>query len=188
LEQEGIERWRRESLVLDVRNALCRYAQIPDRESAKLQLQRFLDAAKILEETFTPVGSHRYAQFYHSIAQTVPRGIYNEQPDVLRALEDLPRALELVCRSARERLPSLSPTHRPRDPKRAFIRELIEAWTLGTGKKPNISGEATWEEPMTLFAKFVKVAICILPSTSEFENGFIELLRRALKGVSKPTE
>jgi hypothetical protein len=68
LDQQGIERWRREMLLVDDCNAVCRYAQIPDRKDAKDQLESFLAAAEELEKTFTPIGGPRYVQFYHSIA------------------------------------------------------------------------------------------------------------------------
>jgi hypothetical protein len=96
LEDEGIERWRSESLVNDVRGAVSKYAQVADRASAKIQLEEFLAAAEKLEKTFAPVGSIRYVQLYNSIAaETVPRGSY-DRGEVLRALESLPMALHVV--------------------------------------------------------------------------------------------
>jgi hypothetical protein len=54
--------------VNDVRGAVSKYAQVADRESAKIQLEEFLAAAGKLEKTFAPVGSIQYLQLYNSIA------------------------------------------------------------------------------------------------------------------------
>jgi hypothetical protein len=183
-------RWRRELLIGDVHNAVLRYAQIPERESATLQIEAFLAAAEKRKSTFAPIGSSQYVRFHHSISQTVPRGIYDGQPDVLRALESLPGELDLICQSASKRLSELKPPHRPQGPKRALVEELATAWTSRTRKPAGVNGETTWHEPKTVFAQFAKVAICMLPETSrgEFKIGFGGLIRRAVAMVSEPTQ
>ena len=74
-----------------------------------------------------------------------------------------------------------------RSPKCILIYELAKAWTDGTSEKAGISGSTTWELPKTPFSNFAKASILMLPSTTEFESGFAELLRRSIK-VSKPTK
>jgi hypothetical protein len=97
----------------------------------------------------------------------------------------LPVALDAVCRSARERLAALKPSHRPRDPKLTFVRELTQAWACRTGEKPGISGDATWEEPISRFGRFVKIAACMLPSTVEFRKGGVPLRCQNLPNKSE---
>jgi hypothetical protein len=185
LDQEGIELWRRELIVQNACGAVMRYAQLPDRGIAKDQIEDFLTAAEKLQKTFAPIGSDRYSQFVYSIAQTIPRGIYDGQPDVLRALEGLPVALDILCESARTTLATMKISGAPRLPKRAFVSALATAWSQWTGRKPTYSGEATWDEPRTVFERFVKIACCMLPSTSEFETGFSAMLQRGCQDVAQ---
>ena len=187
LQQSKTEQWRHERIIMDAGNAVCRYKQIQDRECAKFQIEDFLDAAERLMKIIQPIGGTKYMQLHHSISQSIPRGIYAQQPAPLRALETLPVALDILCKSARETLNSLTPSHRPRSPKCILIYELAKAWTDGTSEIAGISGSTTWELPKTPFSNFAKASILMLPSTTEFESGFAELLRRSIK-VSEPTK
>jgi hypothetical protein len=179
LEELGIERWRRETIVYAVRSAISRYLQVCDRESAKIQLEEFIAAIERLEKTFAPVGSPRYVQLIISLGATIPPGSRDRSP--LKELDSLPVALAVLCHSARERLATLTAAHRPVEPKVTFVRDLAEIWTSGTGQVPTISGSAKWNDPKTNFAKFVKVVCCMLQSTADFEKGFAGLLRRAVR-------
>ena len=107
LQQSKAEQWRHERIIMDAGNAVCRYKQIQDRECAKFQIEDFLDAAERLMKTIQPIGGTKYMQ--RSISQSIPRGIYAQQPAPLRALETLPVALDILCESARETLNSLTP-------------------------------------------------------------------------------
>jgi hypothetical protein len=68
--------------------------------------------------------------------------------------------------------------------KNNFVIQLARAWVQGTGEPPGVAGNATYQEPVSAFGKFVKLATDMLPDATEFETGFADLIRHAA-GVVK---
>jgi hypothetical protein len=62
--------------------------------------------------------------------------------------------------------------------KNNFVIQLARAWVQGTGEPPGVAGNATYQEPVSAFGKFVKLATDMLP------DGFADLIRHAA-GVVK---
>jgi hypothetical protein len=188
LQEQEIEQWCRELIIQDVYNAICRYHGAPQRDIVISQLENVLAAAKKLADKLPKLGTRYYAQFHWAMHQTTPPKLPDElQSERVRALQDLPGNLEKICAGAEGALKGFKKIGRPEDPKVPFVRELAEAWERGTGDEPGISSAVTWDNPTTLFSKFVKRAVSPLPDTTEFEIGFADLLRRALK-VAEPAK
>ncbi len=188
LDRHRIERWRQEQVVQRVRASLSRYASTPESELQRAQLKNFLAAARKLERTFSPVGSNSWVTMVHSIGATTPEGVFDRPPAQLMALSRFPADLAVICESASGALEKLKRSHRSSDPKLELVKELAAIWLSETGRKTGISGEATWDEPKTLFAKFVKVCVEMLRETKAFHKGFAGLLRRATAGCRNPAE
>jgi hypothetical protein len=60
---------------------------------------------------------------------------------------------------------------------------LARAWVQGTGEQPGVAGDATYQEPVTAFGKFLKITTGMLPDATEFESGFADLIRHAARVV-----
>jgi hypothetical protein len=185
LEQQGVDAGCYDQMINDVTNAVCRYGQSPDRERLKHQLQELLEATGKLTKAMRPIGSIEYTQLSHVILQAIPPNAFYERS---RGYFDLPTTLQMINAGAKDELKKLKKPGRRRNAKTDFVIQLGDAWVRGTGKQPGVAGNATYGEPITAFAQFVKIATGMLPDATEFKPGFADLVRRAAKVAKPPQE
>jgi hypothetical protein len=184
LEKQNVDPGRRGQLINDFTDAIDRYTTDRERDHTRLtlRLENVRAAAQTLVEAMPKLGSKEYVWLLNAMIPPVTP-ITNER---LRGFYDLPVTLEMIRAVADGALAKLkSRQGRPVGAPGAFADRLARAWLRGTGQIPRISGATTFDMPRGAFAKFVKIAICALPDGIEFEAGFGDLLRSAVKRVAK---
>jgi hypothetical protein len=149
LEQHGVDAGRRDQMIGDVMNAICRYGHAQESELLKSHLENFVAAAGKLEAAMPKLGSIAYVQFSSAILSALPPAEPTAANERVRRFSDLALTLAMIRAGAADGLEKLrSKSGRP---KRKFVNELKASWVRGTGKKPGVSGRTTFKTPVAVF-------------------------------------
>jgi hypothetical protein len=187
LEQHGVDAGHRDQMIGDVKIAICRYGHAQEHELLKGHLENFVVAVGKLEAAMPKLGSEAYVRFTGAILSALPPADATAANARVREFSLLPTTLGMICAAAADALKKLKKNGRPQTSKKNFVNELKTAWVRGTGKKPGISGRTTFKKPITMFEQFVRIAMDMLPDSTEFETGFADLVRGSRR-VAKPSQ
>jgi hypothetical protein len=161
LEQQGIEPQQRDLLIQDVVNAACAFGQHPERSQLRADLEKTLAAAEQLQNSLPPLGSERFLYLHGAIAW--PRQSFNERS---QALCRLGLELKKVIDGASDALKALG-NGSPTVAESVFFGALAKAWKERTGRDPTLSGEMTFDAPLTAFGNFAKICSEITAAAQE---------------------
>jgi len=91
----------------------------------------------------------------------------------------------LIREAAKDAISRRTKPGRPIMKKSELIPELAILWCHGTGERPKASNSTTWENPTTVFAKFIKLAVQMLPLPlqGEFKIGFPDAIATGVKSI-----
>ncbi len=124
--------------------------------------------------------------------EQVPGKFYLDQLEHIRlwnrqigGLEPFRYRLELLVESATRLAAESSIAHRPKDNNKwALGIELGMLWTMMTGDEPTIAKEADFDDPISKFGGFAKLAIEMLNEHAEFKVGFAGFIENAKRDVA----